>query len=275
MSLKIKHTIGSLLILLTFLTGYLLGCAQRDLSTSPYVESPGTWYIDSGNMNYVVEYSNSNDITLIPVDKDVRIDGLNKMLLECYVDRTKMISVYSAQNEIHPVFYLTVDEGKTWNRCAVTSSSQWNKKFTYAHIGFSSPDFGWCFLGNDGDLSFGVNSLYITENGGNSWHERPSITVAQDSVVNSIFFSTPKVGFICTNRRRVDGEAPIYKTTDGGNSWFEIELPLSGNGNTYEGTGISFNGPFGILQLSCYKSNTKTYSTLFSNDWGTTWNSTT
>jgi photosystem II stability/assembly factor-like uncharacterized protein len=236
-----------------------------------YVEKPGTWSIDMENLNFVIEYSNSNDITLIPIVEDIRSNIDSTMVLACYVNRSKMISVYTTAAGKSPEFAITVDEGGTWKQCEVSAALSPHKQFTYAHIGFCSENFGWCFLGNDGDLSFGTNCLYITEDSGISWNEMPPFEPLKDSVVNSIIFSTPQKGFLCTNRRRSDGKAPIYKTEDGGNTWEEMELPLNEDNVIYEGTGISFNGPFGVLQLSCNGTDGKKYTALYSCNWGKTW----
>src|SRR5690554_1693613 len=105
------------------------------------------------------------------------------------------------------VFYISTDGGITWNEKNVSGANETIKK-----MDFVDEQNGW-YMNAGGDL------FWITE-GGDSYSR---ITTPND-VIDVKFFSL-ETGYIITIDKK------LYKTTDGGQTWSEIDFGIQSNEN--------------------------------------------
>ncbi len=64
----------------------------------------------------------------------------------------------------------------------------------------------------------GDSGLIIRKKAGSPEWEK--IFISKDIILNSVTFSDPLTGFVCSNKGR------LFRTTDGGASWIEISIPI-------------------------------------------------
>ena len=105
------------------------------------------------------------------------------------------------------IFYSSTDGGVTWNEKDVSVSNLTIKK-----MNFIDEQNGW-YMSTGGDL------FWITE-GGDSYSR---ITIPND-IIDVKFFSL-ETGYIITIDKK------LYKTTDGGQTWSEIDFEIQSNEN--------------------------------------------
>ena len=104
--------------------------------------------------------------------------------------------------------FKTTNGGTNWtggqiNDMYKISSAYFLNSLTGFHVGF--------FI----LVKFGVASVLRTTDGGNSWNLQVSFSLADFS---SVYFPDAVTGYVC-------GNSPIFKTTNSGINWFQINYP--------------------------------------------------
>ncbi len=141
--------------------------------------------------------------------------GINwdvKDALNAYSLRT--ISFYDSLNGLAAgwggVIVKTIDGGTNWE---LVTKSITTTNADLRDIFFIDDSTGW-ICGSEGTRVIGYSGIILkTINGGNSWTKS---TINNSNWLNSIYFIDKKNGFI------VGGDSTIFKTSDGGSSWFSI-----------------------------------------------------
>lgn len=278
MSLNGKYRVffATAIILLVYFI--IQNCCER-ASDFTFAESPGEWELDNSYENINIIYENSTQAVSVPIEEKVTdsIDNENDFFF-CYPDRAKTILIYNDEIKNQTLLKVSADKGMTWNNYVLADSN--TGTVTYASVGFCNADFGWCLVGNDGNLYLWSFSLFLTNDGGETWSKANIPDIREKTVVNAIFFATPQTGYLCTTRRRSDALSPIYKTEDGGQTWEEWNPPLlQASCIQYEATGGSFHGMYGVMYLKKYSYSADygsydiSHYTLISKDYGKNWES--
>lgn len=215
---------------------------------------------------------------------------------EGFAGGSDILPQFSEERDSGAVFLSTPDAGMTWNKRYI------NEIRRFMDLEFYNPLLGLALILPEDASSNNDYSIARTEDGGETWaiedlpeefvfprfqrannrifvpmnrrfrfsDDRGETWTERSTPVNSIevfYFATPEVGFVV-------GETTAFRTTDGGQNWEEMPLPVEGGGGIMhfvdENQGfflrsvISQEPETGINYLSGVQ-------TLETQDGGTTW----
>jgi photosystem II stability/assembly factor-like uncharacterized protein len=113
--------------------------------------------------------------------------------------------------------YVTENGGVTWDRRELAGAN--------SSVSFIDPNIGWAFVWVDSkDASAGSSRLYRTADGGRHWILMQSNLGTQAPDGATVIFVDAKNGFV-THRLSTSG-VQLLKTSDGGQSWTEIQYQV-------------------------------------------------
>lgn len=145
------------------------------------------------------------------------------------------------------LIYKTSDGGSTW----IKKNSGYDRDFEGVYCFNNMKGFAWGRgAGNSSPR------VYLTTNGGEIWQEVVSL---RDKVIYKMQFVTSDIGYFSTSYTSNE----IYKTTDGGNTWFT--QPPNNFGSplcfSFPSTQVGFAGYVDIIKKTT--DGAQTFSTLF------------
>lgn len=142
--------------------------------------------------------------------QDTKSDDLNKG--SYYISEKKTAFIYGLGS-----LCISKDKGQAWKNVNLQSDIMGIRR---QFIGFTDEGFGYAIIAGDRAMSFEMIDIYISKDGGNTWDYKGPLEEKGSSLATGISFSTSKIGFITTKINS------IYMTTNGGESWNTIELPM-------------------------------------------------
>ncbi|MDA8194645.1 MAG: YCF48-related protein [Thermaerobacter sp.] len=110
------------------------------------------------------------------------------------------IKRYEAGHPLTPYLYHTVN-GQTWLRYQLPSAQRANNGYPLG-LNFLNRQFGYLWY---------QRTIFITQDGGKSWHTE---TVPPNITIQWVNFVSPTEGWLTPG-----GQAPLYHTTNGGRTW--------------------------------------------------------
>lgn len=158
-------------------------------------------------------------------------------------------------SQIEEGTYLTVlysdDKGKTWNRSTFPSPIP---VVRLRLLGFTSEQNGYLILTGDRTMSFEANTSFKTSDGGKTWVNTGSVQ-GTNRLLTSGGFINDTIGFMSFGSITMNDqpERPsLYRTTDGGVNWVEVEVPIPAE---YKGIFTlaevpAFDGSQGVLLVN-------------------------
>jgi len=153
---------------------------------------------------------------------------------------------------------MSVDTGSTWANIAVLPGQPVSRlHFVNDQLGFAATG-GYSRLFNNGLLQPDSGAIYRSTNGGMDWEQVHSSTVTGFSDVE---FQTAEIGVATRN------DGVILRTTDGGDTWTEATVILSGE---FVLTSVVFRND-GLGFASAYRADGSEGIILSSSDGGASW----
>ncbi|WP_052353866.1 WD40/YVTN/BNR-like repeat-containing protein [Neobacillus jeddahensis] len=145
---------------------------------------------------------------------------------------------------------LSEDKGKKWKEVPVPSTLP---GIRMRLLGFTSEQDGYLILTGDKTMSWEANMIFKTHDGGLSWIAAGH--VEEQRLITDGAFITDQLGFISFGSINVMDQLPrpsLYRTTDGGKNWAEVDVPIPAE---YKGIFIeaevpTFDGSQGTLLVN-------------------------
>jgi photosystem II stability/assembly factor-like uncharacterized protein len=119
---------------------------------------------------------------------------------------------------------LSTDKGEHWRKVPVPNSLP---GIRMRLLGFISKQDGYLILTVDKTMSWEANAIFKTNDGGKSWVKAGY--AEEQRLITDGGFVTDQLGFISFGSIHVMDQPPrpsLYRTTDGGKSWAEVEVPI-------------------------------------------------
>jgi hypothetical protein len=170
---------------------------------------------------------------------------------------------------------LSTDQGENWSEVPVGNLLP---AIRMRLLGFTSEQNGYLILTGEKTMSWEANKIFKTNDGGKSWSEAGE--VEEKRLITAGGFINDQLGFISFGSINVMDQPPrpsLYRTTDGGKSWAEIEVPIPAEykGIFVEAEVPTFDGSQGTLLVNQGPSGDyqggKVMAKYISQDDGATW----
>ena len=180
------------------------------------------------------------------------------------------------------VIFRTTDAGQTWQQATIQTSG-----VVVTQINFITTQEGWLLSKHPVSESAETLELFRTTDGGRSWVK---IAIAPASSLDipppgrlpfsgsksGVSFLNATTGWV-TGRVPVNGYILLYRTDDGGATWYPQSLPLSPTERSSQLSlllPLFFNATDGILPVSFDMGQGASLDVYVTHDGGTTWKST-
>lgn len=258
--LKLKLVPGMIMLLLFITIGATYYLEFYKESLNKVLPMTSIMKLDDENNRYQIEegelkvtYDNGHDWNYVPVSIDELFagdySGPKKALIDgSYVitpDRTAFVigeeividGDYSSTNFM---VLQSTDKGKTWKRTYVTNSPGVRVRF----LGFTSEQNGYLIISYDRTMGFEVSAIYKANDGGQNWMKVGTVNNTNRHITSGGFINE-YIGFMSFGSISVNftPERPsLYRTTDGGGNWEEIEIPIP----------IEYKGIFTIAEVPTF-----------------------
>ncbi len=213
-----------------------------------YVCSPRDEETAVGNQETVMECDYYINATLFLtrdygaswIETDITEDEMNETLAFYKDISLPPKSVYISTDKTMPLafFYeenatlsISRDNGETWESQVLDDFDASNmnsfKPYMFRSVGFATPSFGYVALGTEYTPATGEAKMALfTTDGGETWIEKSLPLNNSSSVLMNLYMMDESQGIVAL-KDGMDGlYSKLYTTTDMGNSWGEITLPL-------------------------------------------------
>lgn len=191
------------------------------IEEKPYLQQMNTYKIE-GERCYV-SYDNGISWVAVDVDLDSLTSGdeyQNRLQEGSYLITPDITAIVYGGTPTVPLSVIySSNEGQNWNKVQVST------EISYARpklLSFPTPTTGYLIIGHDKTMSSEVQTLFKTEDGGQTWKmigQGPETRLVQYAK-----FVTEQVGFISYPPVN-EGYTNFYRTEDGGQTFEEIFLP--------------------------------------------------
>jgi photosystem II stability/assembly factor-like uncharacterized protein len=189
----------------------------------------------------------------------------------------------SGANATTTVIFRTTDAGQTWQQTTILGS-----RGSITQVNFVTAQDGWLMSKHPVSESTETVELFRTSDGGKSWVAVTSTFAASTDLPppGKLPFSGSKSGLSFVNattgwvtgRLPVNGYTLLYRTRDGGSTWYPQSLPLSPtevSSQLFILPPLFFNATDGILPVSFNTGNGVSLDVYVTHDGGITWKGTT
>lgn len=145
---------------------------------------------------------------------------------------------------------LSTDKGNQWSRAPVPNTLP---GIRMRLLGFTSEQDGYLILTGDKTMSWEANVIFKSKDGGKSWVKAGQVD--EQRLITAGGFINETLGFVSFGSLNVMNQPPrpsLYRTTDGGKSWAEVEvpIPLEYKGIFVEAEVPTFDGSQGTLLVN-------------------------
>ncbi|MCL6572854.1 MAG: hypothetical protein K6T88_14420 [Bacillus sp. (in: Bacteria)] len=201
-----------------------------------------------------ITYDNGEHWRTVPVDFNDffggAYNGSKQELIEgSYVITPERTAFVISDNKMVRIL-LSSDKGETWSEVPVPNKLP---GIRMRLLGFTSEQHGYLILTGDKTMSWEANAIFKTNDGGKIWQE--SDQIGEQRLITGGGFINDQLGFVSFGSINVMDQPPrpsLYRTTDGGKNWAEIEVPIPAE---YKGIFIqaeipSFDGSQGTLLIN-------------------------
>lgn len=208
-----------------------------------------SYYLDGHNIK--ATYDKGESWINVPIDAKVLFDRgeplTNTVELQngSFIITPKNTSfVYGGSDRLPITVLISEDKGITWRKSLVTNETEASRQL---FIDFTSDKSGHMVAAGDRAMSSEMTYVYETKDGGSSWSKIGDTSKITHTLVNGAAFSTDKIGFICY--KSYDKYPNIKYTTDKGNNWSQLKLPLPTEyeGKFTEAQQPKFEGKKGVI----------------------------
>ena len=197
---------------------------QEFFSDLPYDPSQYTYKIENKVCSVSFDGGASWTETPLQVDQiDYYVDGhfkYNQLKPGSYViSPQKTAILYGGFNTPLACLY-SDDMGKTWDSVQITDAPLYiHNKF----LSFPDADNGFIVAGSDKTMSFEMETILKTTDGGETWEK--SGNGPRDRLMQSAGFADSQTGFICYPYSE-GAESMVYRTQDSGETWEAVKLEI-------------------------------------------------
>lgn len=212
-------------------------------------KSNRSYYLDGHNIK--VTYDKGESWINVPIDAKVLFDrgeplrNTDELQNGSFIITSKNTSfVYGGSDRLPITVLISGDKGITWRKSLVTNETEGSRQL---FIDFISDKDGHVVTSGDRAMSSEMTYVYETTDGGCSWSKIGDTSKITHTLVNGAAFSTDKIGFICY--KSYDKYPNIRYTTDKGNNWTQLKLPLHTEyeGKFTEAQQPKFEGKKGVI----------------------------
>ncbi|MBE6082137.1 MAG: hypothetical protein E7205_05540 [Tissierellaceae bacterium] len=245
---------------------------KKTIDNIGLLDESNSYSVDD-NGNVTVSYHNGKDKSKVPLASEIK-----EYEAAFYVSEEKTAIAYRNGEEESQIQVLTSDNmGKTWNPHSVLGESVYSPEF----IGFTTQNDGYLVTVSGPAMGNEKNHIFLTSDGGKTWHEIGNTNEVYPRVVTGAFFINDKIGFLSFRYDGYDTPDPVLlHTDDAGKTWTkcDILIPDIYKSTTDYATALSpvFNGKNGVLPVRLQNNNGNgdpiyTLIHYISSDYGKTW----
>lgn len=224
--------------------------AKSDFSLVDKVVNEQCAY-DIKNGRLLVTYDYGKHWGSVPVSVKELFEGDYSGPKDTLIDGSYLITPERTAFVIGSGMYLRIlqstDEGETWNEYNVQSPFDGVR---LRKLGFTSKENGYLILTGDRTMSFEGNAVLKTHDGGKTWDKVGGVKT--DRLATDGGFINDSLGFMSFGSRGTPAHPVFYRTTDGGKTWSEIEIPIPAEyrGIFTEAEMPTFDGSDGTLLVN-------------------------
>lgn len=148
-----------------------------------------------------------------------------------YSDGEKFLTLHGGAQ---PTVVLCQDRSTGKRYLSVFLSEQTERTVYFQSVfgGFMDDQNGWLALQSAPAAGVVDTTLFLTDNGGDTWEEISMPENFPRHKINDAVFVDENTGYLCCSLFD-QSPAPVFMTLDRGEHWTEIELPLHQTANTY------------------------------------------
>lgn len=148
-----------------------------------------------------------------------------------YSDGEKFLTLHGGDQ---PTVMLCQDRstGKRYLSAFLSEQTEQTVYFQSVFGGFTDDQNGWLALQSAPAAGVVDTTLFLTDNGGDTWKEVSMPENFPRHKINDAVFVDENTGYLCCSLFD-RSPAPVFMTSDRGEHWTEIELPLQQTANTY------------------------------------------
>lgn len=122
--------------------------------------------------------------------------------------------------------------GKRYLSAFLSEQTEQTLYFQSVFGGFTDDQNGWLALQSAPAAGVVDTTLFLTDNGGDTWKEASMPENFPRHKINNVVFVDENTGYLCCSLFD-QSPAPVFMASDRGEHWTEIELPLQQTANTY------------------------------------------
>lgn len=120
----------------------------------------------------------------------------------------------------------STDKGESWDELDVPCP--FNRGVRLRLLGFTSEKNGYLILTGDRTMGFEANAILKTNDGGKTWVNKGAVDGTNRKITSGGFIND-KLGFVSFGSEQRPNQPPhplLFRTTDGGENWEQVEVPI-------------------------------------------------
>ena len=200
--------------------GFTLVSSDAPVNGVQFANHTDGWGIGDGELEHTTDGGATWNAVTVPPESRPLLEGV-------FVDGSRVVtwggtavSARGSGNDYSPFFDISTDGGRTWSLRRGPESVVWSGT---SRAGFFVPvDAQHWRLAFD-------SRLWITDDGGNAWQERPPLPLEPASLA----FPTPDIGWSSGFEDPGHTTLAVFRTTDAGRTWKGVDTtpqPMTSNG---------------------------------------------
>lgn len=140
-------------------------------------------------------------------------------------EKTAFVLEQSSMSNTNLSVLISMDKGESWKEILVSDHLP---ILRMRLLGFTSDQDGYLIVTGDKTMSWEINFVFKTNDGGQSWYNVGTATDTNRLVTGGGFIND-QLGFISFGEYRDENQHVIpnlHRTTDGGANWERVEVPI-------------------------------------------------
>lgn len=225
-----------------------------------------SYFLDADG-NLILTYDDASERCRPPLT--LSEDGPNGASInQCGLFLSSKITAVAYPNEESEITVLTSsDKGTNWNSSSIDTDAV---AIDWISTGFTTEKNGWLVACSFAGMGSEMHFIYETNDGGLTWNYKNKVN---SRVLSGSFFASEDIAYLCYRYEYI-AQTSVYRSTDGGDNWYEINLPIPESYSRFNMTPLSpaFDNSKTVLPMLMTQDSTQVDMVYFiSSDNGETW----